>query len=362
MAIGCSVKAVQFTFCLNIFFLGMGAALFGPLVEKHIKIASIVSATMLSLGLVVGGLGCTLQSLTLIYIGCGVMCGIAEGCGYITPNKNMILWFPSSHHKGILSAISIFMFGLGSALCSWLFGVLFPMLGIAGTLYSLAIIYTLPSFLSAFIIDKPKYAKLKIQKEKRNNFSYVEKLKDPFFRYMWLFMFLNISMGLILIGSCANILSQSGLSSGMIITVMMLCGVFNGVGRLVFPSIADVLKNRINILPITILFEIFLVTIGMSNTILIPLAIILLHAGYGSAFANLPGVLTAHYGKNTLSQTHGFCLTSWGIASLMAYLCMSLVMVYIPGLYSILGVVLTGYIINFFITKKISKYHGQKSE
>jgi hypothetical protein len=123
-----------------------------------------------------------------------------------------------------------------------------------------------------------------------------------------------------------------------------------------------VLKNRINILPITILFEIFLVTIGMSNTVLIPFAIILLHAGYGSAFANLPGVLTAHYGKNTLSQTHGFCLTSWGIASLMAYLCMSLVMVYIPGLYSILGVVLTGYIINFFITKKISKYHGQKSE
>jgi OFA family oxalate/formate antiporter-like MFS transporter len=353
LAIGCSVKAVQFTFCLNIFFLGMGAALFGPLVERHIKIASIVSASLLIIGLLIGGLACTLKSILLMYIGCGVMCGIAEGCGYITPNKNMLLWFPASKHKGILSAISIFMFGLGSALCSWLFGILFPIVGIAYTFYILAFIYMIPSFISALIIDKPRYAQLKIEKTEKSKFSYVSKLKDPFFRNTWMFMFMNISMGLILIGSCASILSQAGLSTSTIITVMMLCGIFNGVGRLVFPAIADMLKNRLNILLLTVIFEIIMVCLGMLNVYVIPFAIIMLHAGYGSAFANLPGVLNSYYGKNELSQTHGFCLTSWGVASLMAYLCMSFVMVFIPGLYSILTVVLIGYIINFFIIRRI---------
>jgi hypothetical protein len=164
---------------------------------------------------------------------------------------------------------------------------------------------------------------------------------------------MNISMGLILIGSCASILSQAGLSTSTIITVMMLCGIFNGVGRLVFPAIADMLKNRLNILLLTIIFEIIMVCLGMLNVYIIPFAIIMLHAGYGSAFANLPGVLNSYYGKNELSQTHGFCLTSWGMASLMAYLCMSFVMVFIPGLYSILIVVLIGYIINFFIIRRI---------
>ena len=52
-------------------------------------------------------------------------------------------------------------------------------------------------------------------------------------------MFLNISMGLILIGTCQSILSDISLTNNTIIFIMMLCGLFNGAGRLVFPFISD---------------------------------------------------------------------------------------------------------------------------
>lgn len=358
--IGCSVKAVQFTFCLNIFFLGMGAALFGPLAERSIKRAAFTSASLLIAGLVLGGLACTHKNLLMMYFGCGVFCGIAEGCGYVTPNKNMLLWFPASKHKGVLSAISIFTFGLGSALCSWLFGLIFPRLGIAGTFYALAAVYALPAFLSVALINKPKYALIKLKKEKKTDFSYVEKLKDPFFLKMWTFMFLNISMGLILIGSCASILKEAGLSTQMVILTMMLCGVFNGAGRMAFPALSDFLENRANILWAIILTEVALMVCGLSSLFLVPLAVVLCHATYGAAFATLPSILSAHYGKDTLSQTHGFCLTSWGMASLMAYLCMTFVMKRFTGLAPVLWTVLAGYLVNTFVVGTILKRNKEK--
>lgn len=69
-------------------------------------------------------------------------------------------------------------------------------------------------------------------------------------------MFLNISMGLILIGSCASILKEVNLSADMIIIVMMLCGIFNGAGRLVFPLLSDFMKKRATMLAIVLLIEI----------------------------------------------------------------------------------------------------------
>lgn len=351
--LNCSVKAVQFTFCLNIFFLGMGAALFGPLVEKKIRIATTVSAALLTLGLLLGGFACSTGNILLMYLGCGVMCGLAEGCGYVAPNKNMLLWFPSAKNKGILAAISIFTFGLGSALCSWLFGCLFPHLGIAKTFYYLALIYAIPSFAAAMLINKPKYALIKLQKQKKTLFSYVEKLKDPFFRKVWLFMFLNISMGLILIGSCASILKDVNLSNQMVIITMMLCGIFNGVGRIAFPAISDFLKNRVNITMIIVLIEIILMALSLSWLSAIPFCVVICHACYGAAFAVLPSILASYYGKDTLSQTHGFCLTSWGMASLMAYLCMTFVMKFFTGLYPVIAAVLVGYCINAFVVRRI---------
>ena len=360
-SIGYSVESVQFTFCLNIFFLGMGAAMFGPLAERRIKSAALLSASLLTVGLLLGGLACNLKSMWTMYLGCGVVAGLAEGIGYVTPNKNMLLWFPRSRFKGILSAVSIFSFGLGSTLCSWLFGLMFPSLGMERMFYALAGLYAIPSFLSAFLIDKPLYALLKLERRTESGFSYAETARDRFFQKSWVFMFLNISMGLVLIGSCATIMGDLGLSSTMVITIMMLCGIFNGLGRIVFPAIADLTGNKRVVWLLTILIEVILMIPVIysyhthSMILTAALCIVLIHACYGSAFACLPIVLAEHYGKDTLSQRHGFCLTSWGMASLMAYLCTTFVLKNFSGFGIVMGCVLVGYLINTFVAISICR-------
>lgn len=360
---GCSASQMAFTFCLNIFFLGMGAAMFGPLAERNIRFSALVSTCLLAFGLALSGFACNLRSLWMLYLGAGVLCGISEGCGYVTPNKNMMLWFPCSKHKGLLTAISIFTFGLGSSICSWLFGILFPRIGIGGTFFALAWIYVVPMLLSTILIQKPRYAQIEIARRERSEFSYIACLKDSYFRRCWLFMFLNISMGLILIGSCATILKALGFAPSAVIFLMMLCGVFNGVGRLVFPAIGDFLKNRSLIWLVTAIVEIALMvpvvlaycTSGGSMALTAAICIVLIHAGYGSAFACLPGILSTHYGKDTLSQRHGFCLTSWGMASLMAFLCTTFVLKMFTRFLPMMVIVVSGYIANVVVSALIAK-------
>lgn len=359
-ALGCSVGAVQFTFCLNIFFLGMGAATFGPLVEKRIKVATFTSALMLMAGLIISGIACRIGSLPLIYIGSGVLCGLAEGCGYVAPNKNMLLWFPMSKARALIMAISIFSFGLGSTICSWLFGLLFPSLGISGMFFALAAIYAFPTFIAGFLIQKPRYALIEIKKRTKSLFSYLETLKSKFFRCAWLFMFLNISMGLILIGSCAGILAEAGFSPSNIILVMMLCGIFNGAGRLVFPAISDIMSSRVRITGLIVIIEIICVLWSLQNPSFVPISIILINACYGAGFSCLPSILENYYGKKSLSQIHGFCLTSWGMASVMAFLCT----MFILGLFSsfklVMVLLLVGYMVNFFVSLKLMTLNQNK--
>jgi hypothetical protein len=174
-------------------------------------------------------------------------------------------------------------------------------------------------------------------------------------------MFLNISMGLILIGSCASFLSALGFSATAVITLMMLCGIFNGVGRLVFPAIGDTLKKRSNIWVATAVVEILLmVPVIMAYAtgtmaLVAAICIVLIHAGYGSAFACLPGILSTHYGKDTLSQRHGFCLTSWGMASLMAFLCSTFILKMFNGFLPVMVLVTVGYALNILVSLSISR-------
>lgn len=323
---GSTVSQVQFAFCLNIFFLGMGAAFFGKMVEKRIKLAACISTALLFAGLQVAAVGVVCKSLLLVYIGFGALAGLSEGCGYVVPVKNLLLWWGKTKHKGVIMAMSIIFFGLGSTLCSWMFGMMqHAGLSITAIIRSMSYVYLVMMSLGCIMIRKPKYAVLKLEKEKHstralNGVKLSGLVKDPFFRRSWLFMFLNIAMGLVLIGTCASLLKNVAcLQPETVIAVMMACGIANGAGRLVFPFISDYMKTRLWIWILILSIEVIVTSCSAIWPVLLPIGAVLINATYGAAFSTLPSVLNDHYGKEHLSEIHGFVLSAWGFASLFAY-------------------------------------------
>lgn len=324
--LGVSKAAVQFAFCLNIFFLGMGAATFGSLVEKNIKHAAWLSTVLLFAGLCVSALAMHAKNVWLLYAGCGVLCGLAEGVGYVTPVKNLLLWFGKSRHKALIMAISIVSFGLGSSICSYMFKYAFPYFGIENVFFFFAGVYLFSMSIGSMTIDKPKYAKAALKKRTDKSYSILKYVSDSYFLQCWTFMFLNIAMGLVIIGQCAGMLSSAGLSAGAVVFVMMLCGLSNGGGRLLFPAISDYVGRRVDPWLCALVLEIAALVLVLVDPRCAPISFIVVNACYGCGFACAPAVLLERYGSSELSFCHGLLLSAWGFASLFAYFVSTLVL------------------------------------
>lgn len=346
-ALSVSMTAVQFAFCLNIFFLGMGAAFFGKVVEKNIKKAAWTSAVLLCLGLCVAGMAMHVSSILLFYVGVGVLAGLAEGVGYVTPVKNLLLFFGKSKHKALVMALSIVSFGLGSSICSFIFRYAFPAFGIENVMFFFAGLYAIVMTAAALMIDKPRFAKIKAKKAKSKKFSFSKYAKDSYFWQCWLFMLLNISMGLIIIGRCASMLAANGMQTDMVLFVMMVCGLSNGLGRLVFPAISDYMRSKATCWMTALIIEIIALAMSIFDPILIPFAFVLINACYGCGFALCPAVLLEHYGKDELSYIHGLALSAWGIASVVAFIVSTFVLSVLSLSQNILlSVLIVGYAAN----------------
>ena len=308
----CSFKEIQIAFSLSIFFLGMGAAFGGSIVEKNINKSALLSAVLFSIGLITTSFGLFIQNIWLIYIGYGVLCGIAQGIGYLTPVKTLLMWFPN--HKGLATAISIISFGLGSGFCTLLHKIFYCSVGIISTFQILAVIYFVMMLIGGLLIKKP-YKETEIKTSQK--FSYKNVLKDRFFICSWIFMFLNISAGLSLIGSSVNIFKELNISENIIVVLMVLAGLFNGGFRLVFAWISDVLKYRLNIWLIISILSIGFMTCSIAFPLSLVFMVVLINATYGGGFSTVPSILSEKYDITCLSRVHGLVLSAWGIAGLI---------------------------------------------
>ena len=308
------LQIVQFAFSLAIFFLGMGAAFFGKIVEKNIKLSTIIGTNLFILGLIITSLSLYIKSVTLLYLGYGVLLGIGTGIIYICPVKTMMLWFPT--HKFLASALPIIFFGLGSSFSVLLYNKVFEHI-LTSNANDIFIIYAgtyLLMMLPAIcLLKKPT---LKIT-SKNNNFSYTELLKNKFFIHSWLFMFLNISAGLCLIPLSVQMMQNNSYTNNTIFIIMSLAGIFNGCGRFIFAFISDKIKTKLNIITYISLISLFSMVFCYIYQPIIGLVLLIINACYGAGFSVIPGILSTHYGMLNISKIHGAVLSAWGVAGLV---------------------------------------------
>lgn len=308
------LSTVQLAFSFGIFFLGMGAAFFGKIVERNIKLSTIIGTVLFITGLCVSALSIELKSIWLLYIGYGLLIGLGTGVIYISPVKTMMMWYPN--HKFLASAIPIIFFGLGSTFSTLVFPALIQT-GISKVFYYYALIYLLMMLPAIFLLKKP-IDELKLQEFNPVSFSYRELLRDRFFIHSWLFMFLNISAGLCMIPLARQMMQKSsiGYSFAIITWIISLAGLFNGGGRFVFAFISDRLNKKIDIVGYILGISLITTICCLLYQPVIGIAFLIINACYGAGFSVIPGILSNHYGMNNISKIHGAVLSAWGFAGL----------------------------------------------
>lgn len=322
---------VQFAFSLGIFFLGMGAAFFGKIVERNIRLSTLIGTILFLSGLVVTQIGVNVRSISLIYIGYGVLLGTGTGIIYISPVKTMMLWF--YEHKAIAAAVPIISFGLGSTLSTLLYKGIhlgtaesfaqfhvrgFETYGVTRVFIAFAVFYAVPMFIAAFLLKKPRLEQTSFGHGIPSlEFKYSSLARDTYFIRAWLFMFLNISCGLCLIPLAKQMMSAPavGYGEGLTTSIIALCGLMNGGGRFLFAWWSDRLAKRLNILVIILSISAGIMTMSFFP-VTIGLALLVINACYGAGFSVIPAILADNYGMTNISKIHGAVLSAWGFAGL----------------------------------------------
>jgi OFA family oxalate/formate antiporter-like MFS transporter len=330
--IGFSKGATEWAFSFAIFFLGMSAAFLGNFVEKDIHKSSLIATICFAGGMAGTGFfiwygGMHQQSLLAligIYVCYGLIMGIGLGTGYLSPVKTLMLWFKDQ--KGLATGLAVAGFGAAKAIASPIMEGLLSGLG-EGAIYKmfwiLAAVYFVMMFVGHLLLKKPSDWHEPTSKEDKKSIISVLKLK-PMTNYIgiWLMFYLNITCGLALISQEKYIFKALGLA-GMVGILSTCSAIFNAGGRLGFSAAADKCKDRNSVFKLIFVISIVLTAavvltqgIVTGSVVLVIALIMMVNAGYGGGFSNIPTLLSDHYGMSNISAIHGITLSAWGFAGL----------------------------------------------
>ena len=333
--IGFGKGSVEWAFSFAIFFLGMSAAFLGNIVEKEIHKSSLIAAIFFSSGMAGSGFFIwyggnhqgSVLSLIGIYLCYGLIMGVGLGTGYLSPVKTLMLWF--KENKGLATSLAVAGFGAAKAIATpimeWMLGNLGD-----GAIYKmffiLAVVYFVLMFIGHLLLKKPDdWHEPQNASEKKSIISVIK--TRPVLNYVgiWMMFYLNITCGLMLISQEKYILKCLGLS---VVVFPVISAVFNAGGRLGFSAAGDKCKDRNTIYKVIFILSIIctaavIFTNGIVNgngnmllTALVVVLIMIVNAGYGGGFSNVPTLLSDHYGMSNISAIHGITLSAWAFAGL----------------------------------------------
>ena len=317
--VGASKSTIEWAFSLAIFFLGMSAAFLGSFVEKDIHKSSLVATICFAGGMAGTGLAIQMKSVVGIFICYGVIMGIGLGTGYLSPVKTLMLWFKD--RKGLATGLAVAGFGLAKAIASPIMEALQASVGIVNMFYVLAVVYFIMMFIGHILLAKPE-GWVEKKSAKGEGLSIKQIFTNKTFLGIWIMFYINITCGLALISQEKAIVKAIGMAASVGL-ISSLTAIFNAGGRLGLSALADKMKDRNTIYKTIFVFSIAItlaniVSRGIVNEIawlVIPL-LLLINAGYGGGFSNVPTLLSDHFGMESISQIHGLVLSAWGIAGL----------------------------------------------
>lgn len=376
-------------FSIAIFFLGVASAVFGRWVEEGgPRKAMFTAACCWAGGFLISAAGVAIHNLWLIYLGYGVLGGIALGIGYISPVSTLIKWFPD--RPGMATGMAIMGFGGGAFIASplsvWLMKQFTTEthIGVMETFLILGVVYFVFMVIGSIIVRVPPdnwkpegYVAPKANKLISSNNVYVyDALKTPQFWLIWVVLCVNTTAGIGVLGQ-ASAMSQE-MFPGQITPIAAaglvgLMSLFNMGGRFAWATTSDYLGRRNT-------YFVFMV-LGFTLYCLVPymgsigsvagfaLCFCIIISMYGGGFSTVPAYLRDMFGVRYVGAIHGLLLTAWSAAGIFGPVLVNYIREYnvthnVPKadaynttMYIMAGLFVIGLVCNFFVKAVNERYH-----
>jgi OFA family oxalate/formate antiporter-like MFS transporter len=338
---------IQLTFTIIMVVIATSAAFGGILVDKYgpRKVATL-GGILFGIGTLVAGLSAQIGNIWLLYLGFGVIAGIGNGFGYVTPIATLIRWFPDK--RGLVTGLAVMGFGAGAVFMGQLAPIMINKFdvkdaagkitetGVGMTWYIWGVIFLILVVLAAQMFKNPPKGwmpkgfvpKAGSASSAAESFNMSEAIRTPAWWMLWAMLGLNISAGLGLLSQLSpmaqRLMTDSSAAEKAILagTVVAIASIFNGLGRLFWAWLSDLIGRKnvfIAMFASQALVYALLPTINShfgSIAILTIIASYLL-ACYGGGFATMPAFAADAFGPANIGRVYGTMLTAWGVAGVI---------------------------------------------
>jgi OFA family oxalate/formate antiporter-like MFS transporter len=330
--------ATSATFMICIAVIGFAAAFGGILVDRQgPKLVAIIGGLLFGLGTIIGGIGIQRSNIVILYLGYGVLGGLGNGFGYVTPIATLIRWFPDK--RGLVTGLAVMGFGAGAFFMGRIAPANIAAWGVPMTLYVWGAIFLVLVVGAAMLFENPPDCGLpercilpgsSTSQIEDESFALKEAIQSPQWWMLWTMLFLNVTAGIGLISQLSPIgkelfkpLVSSNLSPEQVLLVLDAAGglvvataaIFNGLGRLFWAWISDAIgrKTVFSSMFLTQAVLYFVIPKIGSYYLFMVLACYLL-ACYGGGFATMPAFAADAFGSKNIGRIYGTMLTAWAVA------------------------------------------------
>ncbi len=292
------------------------------------KPVAIFSGIMMGLGFILMKfIGHTQAGMFICFSG---IVGIGMGAGYVTPLATALKWYPDK--RGIMSGLVVMGMGAGSIFGGMGGPLLIAKYGVWNTFLVFGIVfgaiitacgailknppegYTAPSN-SNVINDAP--VKASNNKVSAHDFSAKEMLGTGSFYLLWLVFLIGTGGGLMVISQASNfgvdIVALTPVIAG---SVIMVLGIFNGLGRPACGSLSDKIGRR-NIIFVAFVIQLvaLVLVLPYANSYLIyAIGVSLMGFSYGGFLGTMPSITADYYGLKNVGFNYAWVYTGWGAA------------------------------------------------
>lgn len=300
-----STSQLSFAFTLCMSFFCLGGMLNGFLLQKvEGKWMLRLSAALFLAGFLITS---RMHSLPLLYLGYGILCGLASGFSYNTVMATVTRWYPQK--QGMVSGILLMGFGLSSMVIGSVYSRLTPDSAGAwrNSVLVMGILMAVIICFSSFILKMPEEthedARLDIRLD-AEDYTPRQMLLTITFWVFFIWEVLLSSGGLNVIGQ-ARIFVQSAskaeLSLGTISLLVGMISVFNGIGRVAFGSLFDKAGRKTTMISVSVAAAaaVLLITFGlkMQSVAVLAVGFILMGISYGGGPVMSAAFASAQFGK-----------------------------------------------------------------
>lgn len=351
------ISAIAFTFGIMTLFLAIGSSSSGFL-KLRIGMQNVValSSVCCGLGLLLAAFA---PNLITLYLSAGVLLGFGDGLGYMLVLTNCVKFFPK--HKGLVSALCIGAYGLGSLLFKSIDSYLLSSYNLEIALLTWGVFCAVVvTFGCILIYDAMQQASVVSASTSKREYDLQSAIRTLPYWLLSVMFFIDCMVGLYIIGVASNLgTALLDMSLQEAATAVSVVAIANILGRLLMGVLSDRLP-RIRLITfdqiLSLIAILMLVAIPLTPTLFFT-AVALIAFSFGGTLTIYPSIISDFFGIRNLAKNYGLLYLGFGVGSLFGYAA-----AFIFGSYEMTFIMMAGLIIVAIVASLMVKLPAELAE